>query len=108
MNFFLSSMWDRLTDRTRWPRSWCWPLPVTASVSDEELRKQHDQTSTTINNLLLTLLALCFFCWLALGGLPPDISDQRVTLPFANVQVDLISFLIIGPLLLMAFSIYLQ
>ncbi len=108
MNRRLPSVRDRLTDRTKWPRSWWWPLPVTVQLDDEGMRQQHDQTSTTINNVLLLLIGFCFFCWLALGGLPPDVSEQRVTVPFAGAQVFLDSFLLIGPLVLIGFYVYLH
>jgi hypothetical protein len=104
----LVSIRSRLIDRSQWPRGWWWPVPSSIKLEAAELRQQHDQTSLTINNVLLTLVGFCFFCWLALAGLPPDVSEQRLTLPFAGVQVGLIDFLLIGPLILVAFYAYLH
>jgi hypothetical protein len=100
----------RLADRSKWPRTWWWPLPEEIHLSDEDWKKQHDEISKAINKLLLILIGFCFFCGLALGA--PDrsllASDAKIELPFADTEISFVSFLIIGPVVLIAFSFYLH
>jgi uncharacterized protein YjbI with pentapeptide repeats len=101
----------RIADRRRWPRSWWWPpLPEKVDFSDEDLRRQHDEVSRAINKSLLGLVAFAFFCELALGT--PETSlvarDAGIKLPLAGTEIYFATFLIIGPLVLIVFSLYLQ
>lgn len=101
----------RLSDRSKWPRKWWWPLPPERmNLSPEDWKKQHDEISRAINKLLLVLIGFCFFCGLALGK--PDVSllasNAKVTLPFANADISFVAFLIIAPLVLTALSFYLH
>ncbi len=111
----LSPRWGffktRLSDRSKWPRNWWWPLPPERlDLSPEDWKKQHDEISRAINKLLLVLIGFCFFCGLALGK--PDVlllaSNAKVTLPFANADISFVAFLIIAPLVLTALSFYLH
>ncbi|MFI5351739.1 MAG: pentapeptide repeat-containing protein [Candidatus Binatales bacterium] len=100
----------RLADRRRWPRKWWRPLPREINLSEADWRKQHDEVSKSINKLLLGLIAFAFYCALALGQ--PDrsllASDATIHLPFANTEISFVAFLLIGPLVLMAFFFYLH
>lgn len=100
----------RLADRRKWPRSWWWPLPQEFRLSAEDWEKQHDETSETINRLLVVLIGFGFFCVLALGASDRSLlaSDAEITLPFANTKVGFTYFLLIGPLVLTGLSFYLH
>lgn len=100
----------RLADRGRWPRKWWWPLTEEINFSDQDWKKQHDEISKAINKLLLILIGFCFFCALSLGASDNSLlaSDATITLPFANAKISFVSFLIIAPLVLAAFSFYLH
>ena len=106
----LSLAGTRLADRTRWPRKWWRPLSEKIELTDEELKRQHDEVSKAIDKLLLALIGFSVFCELALGA--PDrsllASDAQIQLPFANNSISFVAFLIIGPLVLIAFSFYLH
>jgi Pentapeptide repeats (8 copies) len=100
----------RLADRSKWPRKWWRPFPEKINLCDEDWEKQHDEISKAINKLLLILIGFCFFCVLTLSA--PDrsllASDAKIKLPFADTEISFVSFLIIAPLVLIAFSFYLH
>ena len=80
------------------------------NFSDEDLRRQHDEVSRAISKSLLALVAFAFLCELILGT--PDTSlianDARIVLPLAGTAIYFSTFLIVGPLILIAFLLYLQ
>ncbi|MGD0074256.1 MAG: pentapeptide repeat-containing protein [Candidatus Binataceae bacterium] len=106
----LSAAQTRVADRSKWPRKWWWPLPEKINLSDEDWKKQHDEISKALNKLLLILIGFCFFCAVTLGA--PDrsllASDAKIKLPFADTEISFVSFLVIAPLVLAAFSFYLH
>jgi uncharacterized protein YjbI with pentapeptide repeats len=106
----LAQIRARIADRTRWPCSWWWPLPERVTLTDDELKVQHDEVSRAINLSLLGLVAFSFFCELTLGA--PDTSllarDASIKLPLAGTEIYFATFLIAGPSILIAFSFYLQ
>jgi uncharacterized protein YjbI with pentapeptide repeats len=74
------------------------------------LQSQYEQCGKTVNRILLVKISLSFYCFLALS-----ISDQslmglgaKIDLPFANFKMDYIYFLWIGPIVLMAVSLYMH
>jgi len=100
----------RITDPRTWPGSWWQQLPEKINLSDEDLRRQHDEISRTIAKSLAVLVALAAFFELALGA--PDAyliaRDATIKLPVAETEIYFATFLVVGPLILIAFSLYLQ
>jgi uncharacterized protein YjbI with pentapeptide repeats len=105
-----SSLRAKLADSKRRVASWCQAEPEKVNFSDEDLRRQHDEVSRAIGKSLLVLVAFAFLCELILGI--PDTSlvanDARIVLPLAGTSIDMSTFLIVGPLMLISFSLYLQ
>src|SRR5215469_2320835 len=103
------SLLARLSNRSRWPRKWCWPEFVPLDLSPQDWKTQHDEISKAINRLVIVVIGFSFFCALALGA--PDrnllASDAKVGLPFANTEISYVYFLFIGPIVLVALSFYL-
>ena len=104
-------LWRRLKDRTKPPRRWWFPGAPSQNLNHKEAwQRRHDEISQTIRRVMLTLIAFSFFCLLSLAA--PDaslLSSGAVTkVPFADVQVSYIAFLIVGPLVLIGLTIYLQ
>jgi hypothetical protein len=107
------TMRARLTDRRKWPRKWWWPFPeqVDLPLSIDLRKKQHDDVSTSINTLLLSLLTYVFlFCATILSKSDAELlpNTARIKVPIADVEIPVISFLLIAPLVLIAFSFYLH
>ena len=110
---YCSSMcFQRLCDIEKWPRSLWQPK----TVQFRSLRENADWAQVTeetfliIRRTMFTLLGYCLFCWLALGA--PDVklidASAEIKIPFANVDINFGSFLLIGPLLVIAIWSYLQ
>lgn len=100
---------ERVTDRERWPRRWWWPPGLADSALPEEDRKrQHDELSMTIRRAMMTLVAYSFFCLFTLGQPDAVLLEGRIKIPFADITVDFFDFLIIGPLILIAFAAYMH
>jgi uncharacterized protein YjbI with pentapeptide repeats len=99
-----------IADIRRRASNWWRSQPEQLNLSDEVLRRQHDAVSRAINNSLWVLVAFAFFCELAIGT--PDTSlvtrDATIKLPIAGTEIYFATFLIVGPLILVAFSLYLQ
>ncbi len=102
--------WDRITDEKKFPRSLWWPQYSSTKLKDDNLRKEHEETSNTIRRVLLLIVGFSFFCLLTLGA--PDVSllatDARINVPFADTEVSFVAFFSIGPLVLIGLTIYLQ
>ena len=90
--------------------SWCQVRPEKVNLSDEDLRRQHDEVSRAISKSLLVLVAFASFCEVLLGT--PDVSvvgnDARIQLPVAGTAIYFATFLVVGPLALIAVLLYLQ
>ncbi len=90
--------------------SWWQAPPEKVNLSDEDLQRQHDEVSRAISKSLLALVAFAFFCELMLGT--PDTSlvanDAKIEVPLAGTAIYFATFLVVGPLILIAFSFYLQ
>ena len=106
------AFWLRATDKTKWPRSWLQPnTTLDLGYADGEPRRNAaDEVQRTIRRVMLTLVGYCFFCWLTLGAPDASIIDAAATIkvPFANVEISYVNFLIIGPLIAIVIWIYLQ
>ncbi len=107
---WISSGWTRLLDRQAPPRCWWWPAPAEVPLRDDDLERQHAQCSETTNRLLFTLLGFCLFCLLTLGGSDAALlgANEQVTVPVVNISLSIVAFLLVGPLVLIALSLYLH
>jgi hypothetical protein len=75
----------------------------------ESWKKRHAELSNNINRTLLTLLSFGFFCALTLNQ-PDEMvikNGGKVKIPFVDMQVDFLTFLIIGPIALLGITAYL-
>jgi uncharacterized protein YjbI with pentapeptide repeats len=99
-----------IADIRRRASNWWRSQPEQLNLSDEVLKRQHDAVSRTINNSLWVLVAFAFFCELAIGT--PDTSlvtrEATIKLPLAGTEIYFATFLIVGPLILIVLSLYLQ
>jgi uncharacterized protein YjbI with pentapeptide repeats len=101
----------RLADRAQWPRCWWWPeVQKLRQLDAEQWKHQHDEVSNTIRRTMLTLIAFGFFSVLTLSN--PDsqllAKDATVAVPVADVEVQFINFLFVGPLVLVGLTVYLH
>ena len=74
-------------------------------------KAQHDEASKTIRRTFQGLVALCLFCAITLAG-SSDINlltpEATITLPGLNYKMGFTGFLVIGPLVLTAWVVYLH
>ena len=75
-----------------------------------DLLQRHREVSETLRHAMLALLAFSLFCWLTVGA--PDrslvISEPTIKVPFADVPVTFVAFLVVAPLILVALAVYLH
>lgn len=116
-NFLLICV--RIKDRHKWPRCW-WHSPpagtlvkgkANASKKAQELREAHEKNSETIRRAMLALLGFSLFCLMTTFG-SADVSllaaQAAIQLPFADVPISFVGFLVAAPLLLIVLTIYLH
>jgi len=75
----------------------------------ESWKKRHTELSNNINRTLLTLLSFGFFCALTLNQ-PDEMvikNGGKIKIPFVTMDVDFLTFLIIGPIVLLGITAYL-
>jgi uncharacterized protein YjbI with pentapeptide repeats len=75
----------------------------------ESLKKRHSELSNNINRILFTLLSFGFFCALTLNQ-PDEMvikNGGKIKIPFVSMEVDFLTFLIIGPIALLGITAYL-
>jgi uncharacterized protein YjbI with pentapeptide repeats len=73
------------------------------------LKERRTEISNTINRILFTLLSFGFFCALTLTQ-PDEMvikNGGKIKIPFVSMDVDFLTFLIIGPLALLGITLYL-
>lgn len=72
--------------------------------------RQHDEISSTVRRVMLTMLGYALFCILTLSA--PDVSllgvSSEIKLPIANTSVDYSAFLTVGPIILVGLTAYLH
>lgn len=71
----------------------------------------HDETSKTIRRVFYTLVGTCLFCVITLSGSPDAqllTPEATVTLPVLNYKMGFQAFLVVGPVVLIALTIYLH
>lgn len=101
---------NRLKDRGRFPRSLWWPLN-NMLVGESDRARVHDECSAAINRVFLSLVVHSLFCLITLGGSDLDLLGGvggEIKVPFASVQMAVKSFLIVGPLVLIALTLYMH
>src|SRR5215472_11244298 len=111
----------RSADRA--PADWELPMPTmytderlaVTTESDDERRKAIrdavEKCAETVNRGMLSLLAVALFCLLTtFGGADRSLvaSDASIRLPFAEVPISFVGFLVVAPLLLIVLTVYLH
>jgi pentapeptide repeat protein len=107
---WISPRWLRLLDRQYAPRRWWWPTEARVDLSQEDLQRRHAECSETTNRLLFMLLGFCFFCLLTLGGSDAALlgAGREVAVPVINMHLSNGAFLSIGPIILIALTLYMH
>ncbi|HVI59941.1 MAG TPA: pentapeptide repeat-containing protein [Luteimonas sp.] len=107
----MSRLLARLARRDRWPRRWWWPpqdRPVSTPDTAKDYAERHREISETIRFSMLGLIGFSFFCALTLAA--PDsvllTGAGKIPVPFANTEIDFGTFITIGPLLLIGYTLY--
>lgn len=103
--------WRRIKDQNKWPRKWWWPDDAEPETEDAAgtYQDQHDEASKTIRRVMLTIVGYSFFCMLTLST--PDsllVSNNKIKVPFAQIDVEFSNFLIVGPFVLLALVAYMH
>lgn len=109
--FSKNTLLGRFKDRTKAPGKWWFPvLPLKINRDENELKRQHEETSRTVRRALLVLTAFCLFCVLALsaGDVKLITTNASIKLPFANIEVDFKTFIITAPIMLTLLLVYLH
>jgi hypothetical protein len=71
----------------------------------------HDETSKTVRRVFYVLVGTCLFCVITLAGSPDAqllTPEATVKLPVLNYAISFAAFLIVGPVILIALTIYLH
>lgn len=109
-NFF-RQFWSKVNDCTRPLYAWLYPSKEKLQFDNkEEWQRQHDEVSSISKRIMLTLIAYCLFCFIALGAPDAELLRQNATIkmPFAGTEVSYVQFLITAPIILISISIYLH
>jgi len=105
---FLARNSTRLRHRSKTPRRRRFQKQQTLGLRPEEWKCQHDEISNTLRRGMMILVSYSLFCMLTLGA--PDelliVSGAKIKVPFTGTEVDFVSFLILGPLILLGICIY--
>ncbi len=110
----LAALRERLKNREKWPRGWWYPPEPRRGelgISPEDLPDAHEKCSVTIRRTMLVLLGFSLFCIVTTFGTPDRAllaSEATVQLPFADVPIGFLGFLIAAPFLLIVLTIYLH
>jgi uncharacterized protein YjbI with pentapeptide repeats len=108
---FLIRFWKRLTDRSKVPRRWWYPLPSSGFRHKTIVAESHQKCSETITKTMLMLLGVALFCSLTALGSPDKLliaADSTVKVPFADAPISFIGFILVGPVLLFVITVYLH
>src|SRR5215468_9202895 len=87
---------------------------ATTESNDERrkaIRDAVEKCAETVNRGMLSLLAVALFCLLTtFGGADRSLvaSDASIRLPFAEVPISFVGFLVVAPLLLIVLTVYLH
>ncbi|MDH3255095.1 MAG: pentapeptide repeat-containing protein, partial [Acidobacteriota bacterium] len=105
---------SRLSERAKPPRSWWFPHrndPGLEALPADRIQQDFLDISSNIAKTLVTILAFSFFCVFTLLGAPDReliAAGAQITIPVAKVGVSFAGFLVLGPLLLIAFFLHLH
>jgi len=107
----MGKFFNQLTKKEKNPIKFWYPKGAKIKFANSaEWERQHDATSATVRRTVFALVIFCLFCFLTLRE--PDIklldANAKVTVPFAEVPISFVFFLIVGPFILIVLSIYLQ
>ena len=84
-------------------------MQIDSEADLDACRKRYTELSNNINRSLFTLLSFGFFCALTLTQ--PDgmviTNGGKIKIPFVSLDVDFLTFLIIGPIALLGITLYL-
>jgi hypothetical protein len=92
--------------------SWLLPLYPCEQLSIDltEWKRQHDEISSTVRRVMMTMVAYTLFCALTLAA--PDVSligvNSNIQVPLANTSIDFSAFVTVGPLILLGLVVYLH
>ena len=99
------------SDAGRWSRlrRYWWPEEVVSRLEAEEWRRQHDETGKTIFWAMVTVAVFSLFCLATLVS--PDFElvlsrNERIELPTLNIKIPFTYFLLVGPIVLIALTVY--
>ena len=72
--------------------------------------REHDQISQAVDRSLLVFVTYCFFCLLTLGAPDANLIGEgaQIEIPIVDTKVAYSGFLVFGPLILMAVTLYLH
>ena len=101
----------RLQDRSKAPGCWLYPVPRAEVRHKDVVREAHKQCSETLNKTMLTLLGVALFCLLATTGSPDKLllaADSAIKVPFADMSVPFLGFIVVASFLLIALFTYLH
>lgn len=111
----------RLTDKARWPRRWWCPQPDVSIDDPDNSVRNHDEASKTIRRMMMILIAYGFFCLFTLSqpdtaavgaaqtsATAADAKAGTFKVPFADINITYSDFIIVGPLILIGFALYLH
>ncbi len=86
------------------------PEPSLLAPDSEEWHQQTEECSKTIRQVLLSLIGACLFCLVTLGQTDVILLEggSTVNIPFTEVYVAPVTFLRIGPLVLIGLTLYLH
>ena len=101
----------RLQDQSKAPGCWLYPVPRTEVRHKDVVREAHKQYSETLNKTMLTLLGVALFCLLATLGSPDKLllaADSALKVPFTDMSLPFLGFIVVASFLLMALFIYLH
>lgn len=92
--------------------SWLLPLYPCEQLSIDltEWKRQHDEISSTVRRVMMTMVAYTLFCALTLAA--PDVSligvNSNIQVPMANTSIDFSAFVTVGPFILLGLVVYLH
>ncbi len=85
------------------------PVAPPFAGNAEELKRQHDEVSNGIRRALFLMLGIGFFFMMLLGQSDAALlTRETIKVPIADVEVDVVGFFIVGPLILVGGGLYLH
>ena len=107
----LTRFWMRLSDRSKMPRRWWYPLLSSEIRPKTIVLDAHQKCSETITKAMLTVLGVALFCLLTAFGSPDKLllaAESTIRVPFADAPISFLGFIVVAPLLLCVVAVYLH